>query len=68
MSLVAKNFSEFKNKLAEVIVEKISPISDEIKRLEKDPKFIDDILLNGSKKAEKIAKSKVEEIKKIVGF
>ena len=63
-----KNFSEFKNKLAEVIVEKISPISDEIKRLEKDPKFIDDILLNGSKKAEKIAKSKVEEIKKIVGF
>ena len=63
-----KNFSEFKNKLAEVIVEKISPISDEIKRLEKDPKFIDDILLNGSKKAEKMAKSKVEEIKRIVGF
>jgi len=63
-----KNFSEFKGELAEIVVEKISPISDEIKRLEKDPKFIDDILLNGSKKAEKMARLKVEELKKIVGF
>ena len=63
-----KNFSDFKSKLAEIIVDKISPISDEISRLEKDPKFIDDILKSGSKKAEKIAKLKVEELKKIVGF
>ena len=63
-----KNFSEFKNDLAEMVVEKISPISDEIKRLEKDPEFIDSILLNGSKKAEKMAKSKVEKLKKIIGF
>ena len=49
-------------------MEKISPISDEIKRLEKDPQFIDNILLNGSKKAEKMAKSKVEKLKKIIGF
>ena len=63
-----KNFSEFKNDLAEIVVEKISPISDEIKRLEKDPQFIDNILLNGSKKAEKMAKSKVEKLKKIIGF
>ena len=59
-----KNFSEFKNDLAELVVEKISPISNEIKRLEKDPQFIDNILLNGSKKAEKMAKSKVEKLKK----
>ena len=63
-----KNFSDFKDKLAEIIVDKISPISEEIKKLEKDPKFIDDILLDGSKKAEKQAKAKVEELKKIVGF
>ena len=63
-----KNFSEFKNDLAELVVEKISPISEEIKRLEKDPQFIDNILLNGSKKAEKMAKSKVEKLKKIIGF
>jgi len=63
-----KNFSEFKAQLAEIVVEIISPISEEIKRLEKDTQFIDDILLNGSQKAEKIAKLKVEKIKKIVGF
>ena len=63
-----KNFSDFKNKLAEIIVDKISPISDEIRRIEQDPKFIDNILKSGSKKAEKIAKLKVEELKKIVGF
>tara|TARA_B100000900_G_scaffold411242_1_gene430547 strand:- start:36 stop:1037 length:1002 start_codon:yes stop_codon:yes gene_type:complete len=63
-----KNFSEFKAQLAEIVVEIISPISEEIKRLEKDTQFIDGILLNGSQKAEKIAKLKVEKIKKIVGF
>jgi len=63
-----KNFSEFKAQLAEIVVEIISPISEEIKRLEKDTQFIDDILLNGSQKAEKIAKLKVEKLKKIVGF
>ena len=63
-----KNFSEFKNDLAEIVVAKISPISEEIKRLEKDPQFIDNILLNGSEKAEKMAKLKVEKLKKIIGF
>ncbi len=63
-----KNFSEFKAQLADIVVEIISPISEEIKRLEKDTQFIDDILLNGSQKAEKIAKLKVEKLKKIVGF
>ncbi len=63
-----KNFSEFKHKLSEIVVEKIAPISSEIKKLENDPKFIDDILTKGSEKAENIAKKKVSELKKIVGF
>ncbi len=63
-----KNFSEFKNKLAEVLVEKIYPISNETNKLLKDEKFIDQILLDGSEKAEIIAKKKVNEIKNIIGF
>ena len=63
-----KNFSEFKNKLAEVLVEKIYPISNEINKLLKDEKFIDQILLDGSEKAEIIAKKKVNDIKNIIGF
>tara|TARA_B100001121_G_scaffold309903_1_gene338525 strand:+ start:876 stop:1877 length:1002 start_codon:yes stop_codon:yes gene_type:complete len=63
-----KNFSEFKEKLAEVLVEKIYPISSEINKLLKDVKYIDDVLIDGSIKAEKIAKKKVNDIKNKIGF
>ena len=63
-----KNFSEFKEKLADLVVEKITPISNEINRLRKDNNFIDSVLSDGAKKASVIASKKVEEMKKIVGF
>ena len=63
-----KNFSEFKEKLSEIVVEKIQPISNEIKKLLDDPRYLDDILLDGSNKADKIASKKIKEIKKLVGF
>ena len=63
-----KNFSEFKNKLADVLVEKIYPISNEIKKLLKDEKYIDNILKIGSIEAEKIARKKVNDIKQKIGF
>ncbi len=63
-----KNFSEFKQKLSHLVVEKISPISNEINKLKKDNSFIDKILEEGAEKAEKIASKKVKEIKKIIGF
>jgi len=63
-----KNFSDFKSKLANLVVEKIAPISNEITKIQKDQKFIDQILYNGAQKAEKLAKKKVEEMKKIIGF
>jgi len=63
-----KNFFEFKKKLSEILVEKIEPISQEIKKLLDDPGYLDNILLDGSNKAEKIASKKIKEIKKLVGF
>ena len=63
-----KNFSEFKEKLAEVVVEKIFPISKEINKLQKDNNFIDDVLNEGAKKADEIASKKVKEMKNILGF
>ena len=63
-----KNFSDFKEKLAELVVEKISPISIEINKLQKDISFIDKILKEGANKADLIASKKVEEMKKIIGF
>ena len=63
-----KNFSEFKNILSDVLIEKIEPISSEIKKLLKDEKYLDEILLEGSGKADKIASKKIKEIKQLVGF
>ena len=63
-----KNFSDFKNDLSELVVEKISPISNEINKLQNDNNFIDDVLREGAEKAEAIASKKVKEMKKIIGF
>ena len=63
-----KQFSEFKEKLSEALIEKIEPISKEVKKLLNDEKYLDEILLNGSKKADKIAVKKIKEIKELVGF
>ena len=46
-----KNFSDFKKNLADILVEKISPISKEIRKIQKDKSFIDNILHNGAQKA-----------------
>jgi tryptophanyl-tRNA synthetase len=63
-----KNFSEFKEKLSEVLIEKIEPISKKIKKLLEDQKFLDLVLLQGSEKADKIASKKMKEMKELIGF
>jgi len=63
-----KNFSEFKESLAAELVNKIEPISKEIKKLLGDKKYLDEILLDGVEKANLIASKKIEKIKEIVGF
>ncbi len=66
--LSGKNFSEFKESLSEVLVDKIEPITKEIKKLLNDRSYIEQILDEGSKKANEIASKKIKEIHKIVGF
>ena len=63
-----KNFLEFKAKLSEVLIEKIDPISKEIKKLLNDEKYLDEILLKGSEKADTIASNKIKKIKEFIGF
>ena len=63
-----KNFSTFKSKLSECIVEKISPIGKEIKKLLKDEKYLNEILVKGAKRADLIAKNNLSEIYKIIGL
>ena len=63
-----KNFSEFKENLIEVLIDKIIPISVEIKKLLDDKNYLDEILLNGSIKAGNIASKKIKKIHEILGF
>ena len=63
-----KQFSEFKEKLSEILIEKIEPISIKIKKLLNDEKYLDEILLKGAEKADKIASKKIKKIKELVGF
>ena len=67
-NFAGKNFSEFKEKLSEVLVDRIQPISKEIKKLLDDKSYLDDILLEGAEKANLIASKKIKKIKEIVGF
>ena len=63
-----KNFSEFKDELSNEVVEKISPISYEIKKLLQNKDYLDEIVINGCEKANEISSKKITEIHKIVGF
>ena len=63
-----KNFSEFKDHLSEIVVDKISPISNEITKLLNEKGHLDEILKEGGNKAEEIASKKIKKIHDIVGF
>ena len=63
-----KNFSIFKDKLSELLVDKINPIGKRIKDLLKDENYLDKILAKGSQKANNLATKKIKEIKTLVGF
>ena len=63
-----KNFSTFKNKLSESIIERICPIGKEIKKLLEDQRYLNDILVKGVKRANIIAISNLKEIHEIMGL
>ena len=63
-----KNFSTFKSKLSESIIEKICPIGKEIKKLLEDKNYLNKIIQSGSKRADLIAKNNLQEVYEIIGL
>ena len=61
-------FSAFKPALAELAVEKLAPIGEEMNRLMADKSHIDSILGDGAARARTIAEPIFKEVKKIIGF
>ena len=63
-----KNFSTFKSKLSDSIIERICPIGREISKLLKDKSYLNQILEKGSKKADLIAQTNLKEVYEIIGL
>tara|TARA_A100000164_G_scaffold358522_1_gene370236 strand:+ start:31 stop:1035 length:1005 start_codon:yes stop_codon:yes gene_type:complete len=67
-NLNGKSFSDLKNLISEILVAEIEPIGKKINELLKDKGYLDNILIEGSIKANNIAEKKVQELKKIIGL
>ena len=63
-----KNFSELKKDLTEVLIDKIGPIRDEMKKLNNDKKYLIQILNRGSQKAQKISIKVMKEVYEVTGL
>lgn len=63
-----KNFSQFKEALTELAVAKLSPITEDMRRLLADPTEIDRVLKNGGEKARSIAAQTLEDVQRAMGF
>lgn len=63
---IGKGYADFKNDLAEVIIEGLKPIQDRMKSLSDDEVL--DILRKGAEKVRPIAKAKLNEVKEKIGF
>jgi tryptophanyl-tRNA synthetase len=63
-----KNFSEFKEELSQILIDKINPISSEIIKLLDEKSYLDEILAEGCIRADEIASKKIKKIHDIVGF
>jgi tryptophanyl-tRNA synthetase len=62
------NFSTFKNALVDLAVEKLSPITAEMRRLSADEPYVDGVLRDGAERARELARANMDAVKDIVGF
>jgi len=66
--MAGKEYSFLKNKLTEILVNEITPVAGEIKKLLDDKSHLKLILKNGSEKANIIAEENLKKIRDIVGL
>ena len=63
-----QQFGQFKPALADLAVEKLSPINTEMRKLLDDPGHVDGILADGASRAREIAQETMREVREIFGF
>ena len=63
-----QNFSDFKSDLSDILVERIKPITAEIKKLMQDKSYLLETLLKGQNKANEVAQKTIKDVYDIVGL
>ncbi|KAI8331281.1 tryptophanyl-tRNA synthetase [Choanephora cucurbitarum] len=59
---------DFKERVAEAIIERIQPIQSELVRLQKDQGYVRNVLDEGAEKANEVAEETMEQVYKAVGL
>ncbi len=67
-AFAGRQFSDLKQQLADVAVEKLAPIAAEMQKLMADPGHIDTVLKDGSARARAIAAPVMTDVRRIMGF
>ena len=68
ISYGGKEFSAFKKDLSDLAIDKILPISNEIKKLTNDNSYLDAIMREGQEKAITVAEPVLRKVYEIIGF
>jgi tryptophanyl-tRNA synthetase len=63
-----KGYAEFKNDVAEIIIEELRPIQEKIDYLLKNKDYLEKIYIMGAEKAENKARKTLRKVQKKVGF
>ena len=61
-------YSEFKNDLAELIIESLKPIQDEYNRVFNDKEYLDDLLSDGAVRARHFASRTLDKVYRKIGL
>lgn len=63
-----KGYAEFKEELAEVVVESLKPLQEKYKEITKDPEYIDSVLKQGADKLRPMAEKKLNQVQNKIGL
>jgi tryptophanyl-tRNA synthetase len=66
--MAGKEYSFLKTRLAEILIEEITPVGNEIKKLLDNKSYLKDVLKKGSEKANIMAEENLKNIRDIVGL
>ena len=63
-----RGYGDFKMTVANAVIEKLKPIQDKYNKLLENPTYLEEIYVNGAKKARELASKTLQEVKEKIGI